>query len=144
MTAGMLLIGLIYFGPGLAKLQSAGLAWGWSDNLTNLMYIGAWEKGHAVPWLVEYPLAGRVLGVGVLLFELLFLPLLLVRKLRPWLVAAGLLFHVGAAVLLGIRFISLMLMYANSCRSANRIHHRPHCSGVSSRVLWPLWLSLLS
>lgn len=110
-TAVIVLLGLMYFGPGLAKLRSAGLEWGWSDNLTNLLYIHAWEKGHAVPWVADFPLLGRFLGLGALIFELAFLPMLLIPKVRRWVWPAGVLFHFATAALMGISFLTLQLMY---------------------------------
>lgn len=106
------IIGLIYFGAGLQKLTSAGFAWAWSDNLTNTMLNQAWEKNQAINgWLVEWPLTGRILAMGALLFELLFLPLILYPKIRRWVWPAGLLFHWGTWLILGISFLTLQAMY---------------------------------
>ena len=106
------LIGLIYFGAGLQKITTSGLAWGWSDNLINTMMKHAWEKGQvSVPWLVEHALAGKVLGLAALVFELSFLPLLLYPKTRRWVWPAGLMFHWGTWLILGISFLTLQVMY---------------------------------
>lgn len=110
--AVIVLIGLIYFGAGLQKILSSGLEWGWSDNLTNTALNQAWEKSRSAPtWLIDYPLVGRTLGTAALFFELLFLPLLLFPKTRRWVWPAGLLFHWGTWLILGIGFLSLQAMY---------------------------------
>lgn len=109
--AVMVLIGLIYFGAGLQKLTTAGLAWGWSDNLANTMLNMAWEKNQPVhQWLLDWPLIGRVMGTGALLFELTFLPLMLHPKTRrSW--PLGLVFHWGTWWILGIPFLTLQVLY---------------------------------
>lgn len=111
-TAVVVLLGLIYFGAGLQKLVSAGIEWGWSDNLTNMMLYMSWEKGIPVrQFLIDWPIIGRVLGVGALVFELLFLPLVLWPKTRRWVWPAGLLFHWGTWWILGISFVSIWPLY---------------------------------
>lgn len=110
--AVMVMLGLIYFGAGLPKLFSAGLAWGWSENLTNTMLNHAWEKGNNISWwLVDMPVLGRLLGTAGLLFELTFLPLILIPTTRRWVWPAGLMFHWGTWLILGIPFLSLQAMY---------------------------------
>ncbi len=110
--AVIVLIGLIYFGAGLQKVLTSGLEWGWSDNLTNTVLNQAWEKSRSAPiWLIDHPLVGRTLGTAALFFELLFLPLLLYPRTRKWVWPAGLLFHWGTWLILGISFVSLQVMY---------------------------------
>lgn len=112
LMATISVIGLIYFGAGLQKLLSVGLAWGWSDNLANTMTKLAWEKGRGVhQWLIDWPLASRVLGTAALIFELTFLPLLLHPRTRRWVWPLGLVFHGGTRVILGISFLTLELLY---------------------------------
>lgn len=111
-VAVMGLIGLIYLGAGIQKLTSAGLAWGWSDNLMNTMLNMAWEKNQGVhQWLLDWPLVGRFLGIGALLFEIAFLPLVLFPATRRWVWPLGLAFHWGIRIVLGISFLTLELMY---------------------------------
>jgi hypothetical protein len=106
------LIGLIYLGAGLQKVASAGLEWGWSDNLANRMLRLSWEKNQPVhQWLVDWPLASRLLGITALAFELTFLPLTLIPATRRWVWPTGLFFHWGTWWLLGISFLTLQLLY---------------------------------
>lgn len=110
--AVLTLIGLIYFGAGLQKVASAGFEWGWSDNLSNWMLRMAWEKNLSVhEWMLDWPIISRMLGILGLAFELLFLPLILIPTTRKWVWPAGLLFHWGTWVLLGISFLTLQLLY---------------------------------
>jgi hypothetical protein len=110
--AVMTMVGLVYFGAGVPKLFSAGLAWGWSENLTNTMLNQAWEKGNQISWwLVDMPVLGRLLGTAGLLFELTFLPLVLIPRTRRWVWPAGLMFHWGTWLILGISFLTLQALY---------------------------------
>lgn len=109
--ATIVVLGLVYFGAGLQKFTSEGLAWGWSDNLANTMVRLGLEKGQPIhEWLIDWPLAGKILGLGALVFELAFLPLMLHPKTRRlW--PVGLVFHWGTWWLLGIPFLALQFVY---------------------------------
>jgi hypothetical protein len=111
LAAIMLLLGLIYFGAGLQKLGS-DFTWGWSDNLKNIMLNMAWEKNQEpIALLIDYPLIGRIMGLSALVFELSFLPLLIVPRSRRWVWPIGLLFHWGTWLVLGIPFLTLQMLY---------------------------------
>lgn len=110
---GMILIALMYFFPGLAKLTTSGLEWALSDNLRNIMYRIWWEQGRRVAdtRIDEWPAIYQSVALGALAFELLFLPAVLYRRTRPYAAVAGFLFHFGTRALLGIAFTSLQVMY---------------------------------
>ena len=108
-----ILIGLIFFFPGLWKLITSGGDWIFSDNLRNHMWA-KWAQmpGFApiarvdrIPWLVQLG------ALGVVLLELSFLPLVLFRKTRLVAVGAALVFHQLTAHLMGLRFPALWLCY---------------------------------
>lgn len=108
-----LLIGLIYFFPGLWKLSSCGLEWILSDNLQWLLYDKWTELGGFLPfWRIDrVPLAYRTAALGTILFEICFLPALLVPRLRGLAVMGGLLFHWSTWVFMGINFVLLLICY---------------------------------
>jgi hypothetical protein len=104
-----LFIGWLYFQAGLSKLLFAGPAWALTGR-TLFTYalvlegpLGGWVAHHPAlsPWLA-------VLGLG---FELVFLPLLVLGVSRRALGGAGLLFHLGIWLVLGISFWHLCLLY---------------------------------
>ena len=101
LLAVRLLLGAIYFFPGLHKLLTSGIAWALSDNLRFQLYWKWAEHGvvprlrlDAYPWLLH---AG---GLFVLAFELSFASLVLFRRTRAVAVVAGLAFHLASYVVL--------------------------------------------
>ena len=109
-----LLIGIIYFFPGIWKLSSSGLGWALSENVKFMMYDKWTELGGYLPfWRVDqHPWAYRLGGVGTLVFEIGFLPAMLFgRRLRPWFIAAGLAFHFQTFLFMKIGFYALAVCY---------------------------------
>ena len=80
LLAVRLLLGAIYFFPGLHKLLTSGLDWALSDNLRFQLYW-KWAQYGVVPRLRldAYPWLLHVGGLFVLAFELSFAPLVLFR-----------------------------------------------------------------
>ncbi len=107
-----LLIGLAYYWPGIAK-ASTGLSWIWSDNLKYILYQKWAELSGFTPLvpLDHWPLMLRLSALSVVCFELLFLWLIIIPRLRPWAVAGGLAFHAACAVVIGINFWPLWACY---------------------------------
>lgn len=114
-----LLFGLLYLGPGIAKLASAA-AEGWASeaNLRRIVWSQWLSRSLYQPdfvpprwidaapsWLVT---AG---GLAVVAFESSFVWLVLCRWARPWLAAAGLAFHAINGFVLGIWFGFLLPAY---------------------------------
>lgn len=106
-----LLMGMIYFGAGFAKIYHGGAAWVFGDNLYNQMLMVWYEKGWnafglPVPsWLMKFG------GLFTLWFELSFVFLILFKRTR-WIAAlAGILFHNSTWLFMGIPFIQLQAMY---------------------------------
>jgi vitamin K-dependent gamma-carboxylase-like protein len=107
-----LLLGAIYFFPGLHKLLTSGLAWALSDNLRNQLYWKWAEHGvvsglrfDAYPWLLKTG------GLFVLAFELSFGFLVLFRRTRTAAVVAGLVFHFLSYLVFRLLFASLWLCF---------------------------------
>jgi hypothetical protein len=107
-----LLLGAVYFFPGVRKLATSGVGWTSSDNLRNQLYW-KWAQHGVLPafridhhaWLLQ------AAGVGVLVFELSFVFLLLFRRTRPAAALAGLAFHLASQAIFLIPFASLWLCY---------------------------------
>lgn len=110
--AARLLLGAIYFFPGLRKLTTSGLAWALSDNLRNQLYW-KWAEHGAVPSLRvdQWPWLLRAGGLAVLAFELSFVVLVAFRRTRAVAAVAGLAFHLLSQLVFRIPFASLWLCY---------------------------------
>lgn len=108
-----LVIGLVFFFPGVHKLAESGLAWALSDNLRNQM----WWKWAQDPTLLpalridRHPGLCRTLAALTILFELSFLPLVLHPRTRALAVVSALAFHAGTHVFMGIDFSVLWATY---------------------------------
>ena len=108
----IVLLGIVYLLPGLAKLRTAQLRWALSDNLANLVHLKSWELGRDPLLHVErWPVVSRAAALALLAFEVGFFLLVLVPRLRLVAVAGGVLFHVLSAATVGIFFWSLLAAY---------------------------------
>lgn len=107
------LLGCVYFFPGLAKLTTQGLNFADSDNLINQMRIKWFLAGGQVPWprVDEYPTLITVGGLLVLGFELGFLALVFTRVGRVCVALMGLSFHLATSHFFYIPFPSLWGCY---------------------------------
>jgi hypothetical protein len=114
-----LLMGVLYFVTGIAKLQSTLTEhWVGSANLRNIlrtlwlhMY---WFDPHFVRPIRVDLLPNWILvllGASVLVFEIGFLLLVFFRRVRPALGLVGLAFHIGNGLALNIWFTALMWAY---------------------------------
>jgi hypothetical protein len=108
-----LLLGMVFFFPGLWKLRAQGLEWITGDSLRNQMY---W-KWAVIPGLVppfridRFPALLHAGAAGVLLLELGFVVAVWWRWSRAVAVAAALLFHAAARAFMGIDFSGLWIAY---------------------------------
>ena len=109
-----LLIGFVYFFPGLAKVRSDGLHWAWSDNLQHIAFA-KWLEYDRVPgfasFLESHGALLRAVAIGGLVFELGFVVALFWRTSRVLWIAAGLTFHLLARYVLLIDFWPLYWLY---------------------------------
>lgn len=107
-----LLMGLIYFFPGLWKWLSAGLAWAFSDNLKYRLYEN-WHTGEWIPFfrLDHYPLIYQFAAFGGIIFEIAFIFLLFSKRFRYLAVIGGLAFHNINNILMRIPFWNVQYCY---------------------------------
>jgi hypothetical protein len=96
-----------YAKAGVAKLVDGGL--GWADGSTLQFHLVTNGSGPAM-WLAGHLALCRLLSTAVLVFEL-GAPLGILRPLRPIVLAAGVCFHVGTSVFLGITFWPVVALY---------------------------------
>jgi hypothetical protein len=108
-----LLIGLVFFFPGLWKILESGADWIFSDNLRNQMYAKWFQK----PWLElpfridQHPTLLRMGALSVVVLELSFVVLVLFRRTRLAAVAGALVFHQLTAYFMDLRFPALWMTY---------------------------------
>lgn len=108
-----ILVGLIYFFPGLWKWWTSGAGWALSDNLVNQMHWKWTQVGRVPAIRVDaWPWVTQAAAFGVLVFEPAFLVLQLFKRLRPALLVTAVLFHLSARMFLYIPFESLWICYA--------------------------------
>jgi len=114
-----LLMGLLYLGPGIAKLQSS-LTDGWASSVNLRMIMWRrwlqlyWYDPHWVKLVRADSLPAWVLttlGASVVAFEIGFIFAVLLRRLRPYLALWGMAFHIGNALVLKIWFGTLAAAY---------------------------------
>jgi vitamin K-dependent gamma-carboxylase-like protein len=112
-----LLMGVMYFFPGIWKLWVSGPDWLFGDALVSHMRR-KWVELHWVPALRPDHYRGlmRAAGIGAIAFEISFLPLVLFHRARPIVAVVGLTFHNLSTLLMGISFIRLQAMYASFLR----------------------------
>jgi hypothetical protein len=110
-----LLLGGVYFFPGFWKLYGSQGAWAWSDHLKYQLYSYWFELGGWLPFfrLDQHPFLCRMCGLGIIVFELLFVFLILLPLLRPIAVILGILFHSMLKLFMCIDFSDLQLCYVS-------------------------------
>jgi hypothetical protein len=112
------LIGLIYFFPGLHKAWDGGIDWALSDNFRNRMWEAWYQRDvfadnawRPVFRLDRYPLLYMPAAAGAIAFELAWVFAIFVRRLRPVAAGVALSFHLGTYLLMKIQFWSLLLNF---------------------------------
>ncbi|MBW4617249.1 MAG: DUF393 domain-containing protein [Desmonostoc vinosum HA7617-LM4] len=108
-----LLMGIIYFFPGLYKLFSGGFDWAFSDNLKYQLYNKWLELDGWMPLfrLDKYPVLYRLSALGSIFFELSFIFLMFSSTTRYIAAVGGLLFHNMTNLLMKISFLILQKCY---------------------------------
>ncbi|HEX2837314.1 MAG TPA: hypothetical protein VHN77_04205 [Phycisphaerales bacterium] len=113
LTLGVLL-GVSYFFAGFWKVCSVGWEWTDPENLRNILLAKWWETGHApAAWLrPQSPAVLRAGGVATIVFEMSFLPLVLLGGWwRRGALLAGLVFHAGVQLTMEISFWHMAACY---------------------------------
>jgi hypothetical protein len=112
LMAARVLLGLVYFFPGLHKLRASGLAWMTSANVLGHMHAKWLEHGIVPLFRIDhFPELCGVGAVLVLTFELSFLFMAIVPRTRILAAIAGLVFHVSTQLFFFITFTSLWACY---------------------------------
>ena len=108
-----LLIGMIYFFPGFWKAWERGYEWVAGDQLKFIMQNKWFDPdGWSPPFRLDrYPLLYRLLGLGTIFFELLFILLIFTPRTRLLAAVSGLGFHAGTYLLMQISFYPLVICY---------------------------------
>lgn len=106
-----LLIGLVYFFAGFWKFVVGGLAWG-TEAFPAILHA-QWYRLDGLPAfrLDLHPGLTAVAGWGTMLWEVAFVFLLFVPRLRLFALVGGLGFHLLVYLLAGINFWSLAVCY---------------------------------
>jgi hypothetical protein len=108
-----LLLGVVYFFPGLHKLLRGGPRWGSAADITAIAHA-KWFQHGVLPSIRIDELPAWLLtlgGVSVLVFELSFVVLALVRATRLIALVLGVAFHLSTQLFLFIAFPSLWICY---------------------------------
>ncbi len=107
------LLGLVYFFPGVHKLSDAGLGWASAENLRRQLWLKWFQAGGELPWprIDQWPLLLAAGGFAVLVFELGFLPCMASRRGRIAAALMGLGFHAATQHFFYIPFPSLWACY---------------------------------
>lgn len=108
-----LLMGAIYFFPGLWKIRICGFDWAFSENLRYQMYARWMELDGLTPFfrLDLHPYLYKSVALGTLVFELSFIFVIFFPRLRIVLALAGLGFHFGSGLFMRIPFFDLWICY---------------------------------
>lgn len=109
------LLTLVFFAAGVAKLRTAGWAWAGSDNMQHLLVRHHLSHAPPVDWgwrIARWPWLCQAVAAGSLLAELA-VPLALVSRPARWLIVpALLLMQLGIWLLLGVPFRPYYPCYA--------------------------------
>ena len=108
----MLLLGILYFFAGVWKFVIGGIGWATGETMRNILYA-QWFRLDWVPQfrIDNYPFLYHSAGVGVVVFELVFIFAILFPKHRKYAAIAGLLFHISVYLFAHINFWTLALCY---------------------------------
>lgn len=107
------LIGLIYFFPGFWKLWTCGLDWAFTANFKHQFYSKWFELGDWLPVfrIDNFPFLLDLTGLYTVSFELFFIFFIFQRRLRPYAIIGGILFHAGTWIFMDIFFVVLLFGY---------------------------------
>jgi predicted DCC family thiol-disulfide oxidoreductase YuxK len=101
---------VIYAMAGLAKLQ--GRAWWEGTAIWGTLAAGEFRR-FDLTWLAAYPLLLNALTHFALALELVYPVLIWNRRLRPWLIGAMVMLHLGIDVTLGLTEFGLVMIAGN-------------------------------
>jgi len=107
-----LFVAQIYLFSGFAKISHSGWRWASASNLRNwLLYFSEEDQVRVFhtlgPWLAERPLLCQIIGIGTLIFELVFITVLFSKTARRLLVPLAFVFHLGILLSLNLAFLNV-------------------------------------
>jgi len=102
----------IYLFSGFAKISHSGWRWASASNLRNwLLYFSEEDQVRVFhtlgPWLAERPLLCQIIGIGTLIFELVFITVLFSKIARRLLVPLAFVFHLGILLSMNLAFLNV-------------------------------------
>ena len=108
-----LLLGIVYFFPGIWKIWTGGIDWIWSDHLRNQIWHqwSTFEEWRPLIDPTGWAMLPRLGGLSVIGFELTFILMMFSSRTRMIAAFAGLAFHISNLLVLNIGFFSLMISY---------------------------------
>jgi hypothetical protein len=111
-----LFVAQIYFMSGFAKISHSGWRWASASNLRNwLLYFSEEDQVRVFhtlgPWLAERPLLCQIIGIGTLIFELVFITVLFSKTARRLLVPLAVVFHLGILLSMNLAFLNVPQLF---------------------------------
>jgi hypothetical protein len=103
-------VGTGYLFSAILKLQ--GQSWGDGTAVGYALRIEDLSRFDTPEWIFDHPWLVNGLTWGTLALEVLFLFLVWNRRLRPWVIGAGVAFHVGIDLFLDVGFFSTAVFIA--------------------------------
>jgi hypothetical protein len=110
-----LMLALIFFAAGVAKLRHSGLEWIFSDNMMITLIEANYHTSNAdplLPWglyVAQYGWLTRLLAAATIVLEVSY-PLALFSRRARWIIVPGVFFmQVGIRVLMGPTFIQFLI-----------------------------------
>ena len=101
---------LVYFAGGIEKAM--GVAWWDGDAMWRVMHFS--ERASFVrPLMIHYPFLAVAAGIGTVLLEVLYAPLILFGNSRRTVIWGIVMMHCGIAVLMGLEFFSGLMIILN-------------------------------
>lgn len=102
--------GVIYFFAGFYKLWICGYDWALSDSMVNQVLIEWFEHFDRIPSIRfdHFPILLKVLGMLAILFELMYVFMLLGKRLRWVSIIGGLIMHNAIGQIMYIAFLHLL------------------------------------
>jgi hypothetical protein len=124
----MLLVAQPYLASGWAKLLHGGWAWASSENIRAWLLLSNLDDQLAPfttagLWLADRPLLCLAMGVGGLVFDLVFVAAVFSRRARRVLVPAALVFHAAIVFTQNYAFLTapLLLVFVDWASLARRL-----------------------
>lgn len=107
-----LLLAVVYFFPGIAKLRTGGLEWIFSDNLKILIHDMS-LKSPDIPlvWIFDSVYFTILAAFCVVFFEVTFIFAIFFRTTRYLYAVGGILFHSLIHIMIGFPFYQLRICY---------------------------------